>query len=51
MVQVFRILFDLPRSLIWNKYLLLHANPYKTLKNVNMKESQNEKLDYLRGGV
>ena len=34
---MFRILIDLLRSLIWNKDLLLHANPYKTLKNVHTK--------------
>ena len=34
-VQMFRILFDLPRSSILNKDLLLHVNPYKTLKNVH----------------
>ena len=30
-------MFDLPRSSILNKDLLLHLNPYKTLKNVHMK--------------
>ena len=34
---MFRILFDIPRSLIWNKDLLLHVNPYKTLENVHTK--------------
>ena len=34
---MFRILFDLPRSSIWHKDLLLDINPYKTLKNVHMK--------------
>ena len=29
---MFRILFDLPRSSILNKDLLLHENPYKTKK-------------------
>ena len=28
---------ELPRSSIWNKDLLLHINPYKTLKNVHTK--------------
>ena len=32
-----KILFDLPRSSILNKDLLLHVNPYKTLKNVHMR--------------
>ena len=36
-VQMFRILFDLPRSLILNKDLLLHVNPCKTLKKVHTK--------------
>ena len=36
---MFSILFDLPRSLIWNKDLLLHVNPYKILKNVHTKTS------------
>ena len=34
---MFRILLDLPRSSILNKDLLLHVNPYKTLKNVHTK--------------
>ena len=34
---MFRILLDLPRSLILNKDLLLHVNLYKTLKNVHTK--------------
>ena len=34
---MFIILFYLPRSSILNKDLLLHANPYKTLKNVHTK--------------
>ena len=32
-----RILFDLPRSSVLNKDLLLHVNPSKTLKNVHTK--------------
>ena len=34
---MFKVLFDLPRSSILNKDLLLHVNPYKTLKNVHTK--------------
>ena len=34
---MFRILFDLPRSSVLNKDLLLHVNPYNTLKNVHTK--------------
>ena len=43
-----RILFDLPRSSICNKDLLLHVNPYKTLKNEHKKNdvTQQER----RGG-
>ena len=36
---MFRILYDLLRSSIWKKDLLLHVNHYKTLKNVHMKAS------------
>ena len=32
---MFRILFDLLRSSILNKDLLLHVNPYVTLENVH----------------
>ena len=38
---MFRILFDLPRSSILNKDLLLHVNPYKTLNNVHTKIFSN----------
>ena len=38
-VHMFRILFDLPKSSIWNKDLLLHVNPNKILKNVHTKTS------------
>ena len=34
---MFRELFDLPRSSVLNKDLLLRTNPYKTLKNVHTK--------------
>ena len=34
---MFRIVFDHPRSSILNKDLLLHVNPFKTLKNVHTK--------------
>ena len=36
-VQMFRMLFHLPRSSILNKDLLLHVNPYKTINNVHTK--------------
>ena len=39
-VQMFRILFDIPRSSIWHKDLLFDINPHKTLKNVHTKFTQ-----------
>ena len=41
-------MFDLPRSSILNKDLLLHINPYKTLKNVHTKLETSNQLTMLK---